>query len=1034
MSGRRQSERLRHKRPPSLKEDEDEDFQYALKLSAELNGDIGGHVEAAAAAAKLQDERNAAYEHTLIHFNDESVSRAGGHTSSHALRVGSSSRAAPQDATGHSSAMIIDAEDQVPRVSKSLSEFQDYMRASECTTCGSRFLGEESDVTSLFDEFYSGTRALSSLLDCKHCGTSSCIACQSTDSSRQSLVIFENNSVSWCCTNGRLLLIWILLCGFDGFYCETTRTNNAEKAEAADAELQSQHEPTEKAKGKAKGKAKAMGKGKGKAKAKAVPQTGIGYGGSESYSGYTSPVDLEELDKMEVDEFETLLGGLTGTSSFLLNKMRKSWHSARGPGRTISDDRSKAFEAQQALDTLATTVLSLLAHLLPSLDRGHAFDMDPPAMIPDILLESKLLDYCADMLRNDSLDDAISRKRSCKAVLDFVKVLGTHHVTAQSTVFSRRPQQPEQCNLLTQTYHHIEHSSRETATSIADNLHELNQFSDLFLKNAKHHQTGHDADNDHELLSLCYRIRHLWKLLCLSMPASKEGANDLSSAGAVASVSDVTDDKICTSHAFAARMQAQFRSAPGRFKRLVSEVNILKTSLPPNIFVRHGESRLDVMKCVIVGPEGTPYENGMFEFDIFCPPTFPKHPPEVCFKGTGGGAHGINPNLYADGKVCLSLLGTWSGEPWKPGESTLLQVLVSLQAMVLCEQPWYNEPGREDSYSSSPAKSASEHYNRRLRELTVRLAMIDWLEKMPPIWEDVIKQHFQSNADKILRTVVEWRKQSQPVRRGTLPVLPHEFEDAYTSSEKGYGTILPKLNELLQDYGATVAVVEIPDDDSEPDAKKARIEGPQAGESQNDVTLPHGLIPHGLIPPMSGLIPHPGMGVADYGYGGMSSSNDKATSIFGNHKNVFSLEGTVVAAYRGRGSSHHIYSFGGRGYVLGGDAPPGPPGPPAPPAGGPESGRGRGFGRGTLGHGRGHVVGDDGPPGPPMLPAPLGELEGGRGRGHGRGLFPSFSGGGFAPDIFKPFGSLVGSNHSKGRMLGDGEEKAAGGGRGGHDG
>lgn len=30
--------------------------------------------------------------------------------------------------------------------------------------------------------------------------------------------------------------------------------------------------------------------------------------------------------------------------------------------------------------------------------------------------------------------------------------------------------------------------------------------------------------------------------------------------------------------------------------------------------------------------------------------------------------------LVQDGKVCLSLLGTWSGPGWMPGKSTLLQV------------------------------------------------------------------------------------------------------------------------------------------------------------------------------------------------------------------------------------------------------------------------------------------------------------------------------------------------------------------------
>jgi hypothetical protein len=31
-------------------------------------------------------------------------------------------------------------------------------------------------------------------------------------------------------------------------------------------------------------------------------------------------------------------------------------------------------------------------------------------------------------------------------------------------------------------------------------------------------------------------------------------------------------------------------------------------------------------------------------------------------------------NLYAEGKVCLSLLGTWQGPGWSPDTSTLSQV------------------------------------------------------------------------------------------------------------------------------------------------------------------------------------------------------------------------------------------------------------------------------------------------------------------------------------------------------------------------
>lgn len=45
-------------------------------------------------------------------------------------------------------------------------------------------------------------------------------------------------------------------------------------------------------------------------------------------------------------------------------------------------------------------------------------------------------------------------------------------------------------------------------------------------------------------------------------------------------------------------------------------------------------------------------------------------------------------------KVCLSLLGTWSGPGWISGQSTLLQVLISIQSLILCEEPYLNEPGK----------------------------------------------------------------------------------------------------------------------------------------------------------------------------------------------------------------------------------------------------------------------------------------------------------------------------------------------------
>jgi baculoviral IAP repeat-containing protein 6 len=146
---------------------------------------------------------------------------------------------------------------------------------------------------------------------------------------------------------------------------------------------------------------------------------------------------------------------------------------------------------------------------------------------------------------------------------------------------------------------------------------------------------------------------------------------------------------------------------------ILKELAVMGTGLPPGIWVRVDEVRSDVMyvpsfhetttlaqvsrinsKIMIAGPENTPYAGGLFEFDCFLPMQYPNSPPSMNLCTTGGGKVRFNPNLYNCGKVCLSLLGTWSGsaeENWQPRKSTLLQVLVSIQSMILVEAPYFNE-------------------------------------------------------------------------------------------------------------------------------------------------------------------------------------------------------------------------------------------------------------------------------------------------------------------------------------------------------
>ena len=109
-------------------------------------------------------------------------------------------------------------------------------------------------------------------------------------------------------------------------------------------------------------------------------------------------------------------------------------------------------------------------------------------------------------------------------------------------------------------------------------------------------------------------------------------------------------------------------------KSAAREFKILRKGLPEHLYVQVCEERLDLIRAYIAGPEGTPYDGGLFVFDIHLGSDYPQKPPSVLFWSFG---RPINPNLYDSGKVCLSLLNTWRGrteQMWTPGKSTLLQV------------------------------------------------------------------------------------------------------------------------------------------------------------------------------------------------------------------------------------------------------------------------------------------------------------------------------------------------------------------------
>ncbi|MEQ2188636.1 ubiquitin-conjugating enzyme E2 Ze, partial [Goodea atripinnis] len=138
-------------------------------------------------------------------------------------------------------------------------------------------------------------------------------------------------------------------------------------------------------------------------------------------------------------------------------------------------------------------------------------------------------------------------------------------------------------------------------------------------------------------------------------------------------------------------------------------------------------------------PFDTPYEGGFFLFLFRCPPDYPIHPPRVKLITTGQNTVRFNPNFYRNGKVCLSILGTWTGPAWSPAQS-ISSVLISIQSL-MTENPYHNEPGFEQVILISKATNTgaterhpgdSKNYNECIRHETMRVAVCDMLEGKVP--------------------------------------------------------------------------------------------------------------------------------------------------------------------------------------------------------------------------------------------------------------------------------------------------------------
>ena len=169
------------------------------------------------------------------------------------------------------------------------------------------------------------------------------------------------------------------------------------------------------------------------------------------------------------------------------------------------------------------------------------------------------------------------------------------------------------------------------------------------------------------------------------------------------------------------------------------------------IHIHFDEKNVLKAYAIIIGPKDTPFENGILYFIIDFPTNYPFSPPRVQYYSTS--RYRIHPNLYVGksqdnflGKVCLSILNTWSGPKW----TTVMHigsVMISIQSL-LCNNPLHNEPGFENEKGSR-----NDTYNMIVEYDTYQNLIINNCFKIPESFiplSEIIQGHILKEKENIM--------------------------------------------------------------------------------------------------------------------------------------------------------------------------------------------------------------------------------------------------------------------------------------------
>jgi len=227
-------------------------------------------------------------------------------------------------------------------------------------------------------------------------------------------------------------------------------------------------------------------------------------------------------------------------------------------------------------------------------------------------------------------------------------------------------------------------------------------------------------------------------------------------------------------------------------KRVQKDIRMLMKDGPVcGIYINIKKDNLSTIYMLIIGPKDSPYEGCFFPFTMKFDKSYPVDPPSTKFICPY--SIRCHPNLYIEGKVCLSILGTWAGPPWT-AQMSLMTIAQSILG-ILDSEPLRNEPGYETGRNDKVSQYTDYIQYVCIYESINNIIIPIFQEKEPPniiiqIFKDTIMSYYIENKEEYIKRL---KSLSEQYDGNIITATDCYGNRSYVGKKFNYGELLEKL-------------------------------------------------------------------------------------------------------------------------------------------------------------------------------------------------------------------------------------------------